>query len=195
MNHELDDDITESAQETTRMHEGQRRAGASGLMITKDKSVRVVPWNRHRGALIPKGASKLEGAALFLKVTDDDVLFAVLALQRAWRAKMARRTKENHEKKSLVMRSHSVIAPAFFGESCLWQPVHEWGPTGVVSRHRYFARCDSRCELITISQDTILTLLNSFQPWLSKVFEEFREAICEDLSDGMIKRRTSHWAR
>lgn len=77
--------------------------------------------------------------------------------------------------KSTHFQTTLVVAPAYFGESCLWQPYEDW-LTKEPPVHRYSARCESRCELLCISRREIKTIIERFSPWLPERFQFFQEA-------------------
>jgi CRP-like cAMP-binding protein len=73
--------------------------------------------------------------------------------------------------------SRAVSAPAYFGESCLWEsPAAEWD-SRPPRPHAYSAMCESRVELLHIPRQAVRELLQKFSPWLPERFEFFREAV------------------
>merc|ERR1712232_326981 len=121
----------------------------------------------------------MEEAAVKLMEIDHDRKWAASFIQRRWRVWITKRRRKS--KRSRAALGHDVktmlmVAPAYFGESCLWAPIEEWG-AGVPATYTYNVQCESRAELIYISRNMIKDVIDRFSPWLLERFETFREAV------------------
>lgn len=83
------------------------------------------------------------------------------------------------------MQSRLVSAPAYFGESCLWQPLADWDQEAPPP-YMYTVRCETRGELIHISRSAVKQLLERFAPWLPERFSIFRDVVHERLQ-GLVQ--------
>jgi len=137
-------------------------------------------------------AEILNNASNSLKVHDLRVKSIVLRMQRRWRQRQreraaSARTEQERvaaPKSGIDMRSHTVYAPAYFGESCLWDEVDvmEWS-TASAPKHMYNARCQDRGQVVCIPRSAIQTVLVRFSPWLPERFGHFRIAVVEGLEN------------
>jgi len=118
-------------------------------------------------------------ATTMIKRRDQIQNRAARVIQRRWRASYrqcprgANRTKE---KKVPPMKSRTVSAPAYFGESCLWVPLERWG-TDKPASYTYTARCETRCEVVYVAREAVHDLVNQFSPWLGERLNCFRQAV------------------
>ncbi|CAE7356591.1 Kcnh5, partial [Symbiodinium microadriaticum] len=72
-------------------------------------------------------------------------------------------------------------APAYFGESCLCDPVEKWDEKP--PQCMYSARCEMRSEVMCILRSDIGALIKEFSPWMGERFEVFREEVVQNLTD------------
>merc|ERR1719324_1082220 len=91
---------------------------------------------------------------------------------------------EHGKLKSSDMVTLSVMAPAYFGESCLWVPIEEWGREPRL-RHEYNARCEMRCELVYWTHESVQDLIATF-PWLGVRLRDFREYVLEIMAPVVV---------
>eukprot|EP00747_Dinoflagellata_sp_TGD_P051034 gnl/TRDRNA2_/TRDRNA2_147119_c0_seq2.p1 gnl/TRDRNA2_/TRDRNA2_147119_c0~~gnl/TRDRNA2_/TRDRNA2_147119_c0_seq2.p1 ORF type:complete len:568 (-),score=68.50 gnl/TRDRNA2_/TRDRNA2_147119_c0_seq2:61-1764(-) len=108
---------------------------------------------------------------------------AATFVQRIWRGHKVRmklhkqKTHLGNTKKGFAgMQSKTVDAPAYFGESCLWVPMSQWGQENA-PLCMYSARCETQVEVVSIAQRSIAELLDRFSPWLGDRFEYFRDGV------------------
>lgn len=108
---------------------------------------------------------------------------AARRVQRIWREKHKRRRgrpqldQKDQARQGLKisrMRSRHISAPAYFGESCLWQPIADWADPPL---YLYTVRCESRGEIIYIPREAIQECLERFSPWLTERYEVFAGAV------------------
>lgn len=130
--------------------------------------------------------SRLLDAAYSKLVRQDNRRFkAARYIQRRWKRKQKRRameaeTKEEAPKRLSAARSKYVHAPAYLGESCLWQPLHEW-ESGPSHPYPYAARCESRGEFVYLSRGAVKGIIDRFSPWLEQRFEYFRQSVLDNI--------------
>jgi len=127
-------------------------------------------------------------ANIAIKRRDLQMNRAARNIQREWRAGREDRQQrtERRQLNGSLLKSKTVSAPAYFGESCLWQPLEEWS-TDVPPRYSYSARCESRCEVVYIAREAVKDLVNRFSPWLGERLDVFRTAVL-----AMHKNQTDH---
>ncbi|CAE7240661.1 Kcnh5 [Symbiodinium sp. CCMP2456] len=100
-------------------------------------------------------------------------------IQTRWRQKLrARRARLTSQP---IVCSMSIEAPAYFGESCLCDPVEKWGEKP--PQCMYSARCEMRSEVMCILRSDIGALIKEFSPWMGERFEVFREEVVQNLTD------------
>merc|ERR1712151_742105 len=75
-----------------------------------------------------------------------------------------------------------IKAPAYFGESCLWDPMADCG-TKPAPVHAYVAICLVRCEVVTVSRAAVKEIVEHFSPWLVDRFETFQQNVRQGLSE------------
>lgn len=133
---------------------------------------------------------------------------AALFVQRAWRRRQQARTRKVRlsyqegvtsplseratlgpvtppTKKSVSrMRSKTMAAPAYFGESCLWVPYEEWN-TQAPMPYMYAATAECRSEMLYIPRTAIQDVVDHFSPWLFERYDIFREAVVAGLEQMM----------
>lgn len=131
---------------------------------------------------------------------DDKEIEAACMLQRKWRHLKAnkRRASVPHANSTADvgkkrrhnnhMRTSVVTAPMYFGESCLWVPLKEWGSSEV--EYMYNVRCESRAEVVVIARDTVKEVLEHFSGWLPQRFENFRQEVVDGLQGHKASSRT-----
>eukprot|EP00931_Biecheleriopsis_adriatica_P062971 TRINITY_DN38067_c0_g1_i1.p1 TRINITY_DN38067_c0_g1~~TRINITY_DN38067_c0_g1_i1.p1 ORF type:complete len:821 (-),score=108.15 TRINITY_DN38067_c0_g1_i1:53-2515(-) len=81
------------------------------------------------------------------------------------------------------MSSSNIPAPAYFGESCLWTPLEKWNDLAYTSFYVYSARCLTRGQMMVVTRSSIHEVIDSFSPWLSERFEQFRRSVIESSAD------------
>jgi len=133
-------------------------------------------------------SSVLMEATVQLKRQDLREKNAAIMIQRRWR----KRPRMPNPKPSLLhhgskwrattMSSKTIAAPAYFGESCLWSPIEQWGKEDP-PLYTYTARCESRCELVYIGREAIQEIVERFSPWLGERLETFRKSVVGQLSE------------
>jgi len=110
---------------------------------------------------------------------------AARLVQRLWRHKVHVRIHGTVlEPKGNVKRLSSapskfVHAPAYLGESCLWEPLEDWD--GPAKTYPYAARCETRGEFVYIARRDVKDIIDRFSPWLQARFDYFREAVVENI--------------
>jgi len=104
-------------------------------------------------------------------------------IQRRWRRYKSERggisEAEKLGKWLSSAKSKYVHAPAYLGESCLWQPFHNWDDAA--PRFPYSASCENRCELVYFSRVAIKDIIDHFGPWLQQRFDFFRLAVVDNI--------------
>jgi CRP-like cAMP-binding protein len=98
-------------------------------------------------------------------------------IQRRWKRKKGT-LLGNKVRKHISVKSKFVHAPAYLGESCLWQPLYEW-EEGQRIRHPYSACCETRSELVFIQRSAVKTIIEQFAPWLGWRFDFFRACVVD----------------
>lgn len=104
-------------------------------------------------------------------------------IQRRYRIKKGKTLVDDSDKPQVRLsaaRSKQVHAPAYLGESCLWQSLSEWD-SGPPQLYVYAARCETRGEFVYVSRAGVRGLLDRFSPWLPQRFEYFRQAVLEGI--------------
>lgn len=141
-------------------------------------------WNHVRGSHL------LEHAGKRLKLLDSTMLRAVLFIQRQWRIKVAWMQKNGkfvHKLDAHVhMAPHTMTAPAYFGECCLWVPREDWDKKNLY--HNYNAKCEDSCQAIVIERAALQALFDHFGPWLSSRFKLFR-GIVKDCTEAAVQKK------
>lgn len=149
---------------------------ASG-QTKKDANNRVTLWHQ---------ASAYRLALRQLSERDAEADRAAVVIQRGWRSSywgMAWALRE-FRTRSRRMTFHSfcstkVVAPAFFGESCLWVPFEEWAVKDPPA-FQYSVKCESpQVELTCISRAALKGIIMRFSPWLPDRLEHFRQAVLQ----------------
>jgi len=136
-------------------------------------------------------AKALRGAAKKLEQQDMRERWAARFIQRQWHARLD--AAEGHSpttRKRITkptVRSKSVESPAYFGESCLWEPFRTWG-CQEPNAYMYSARCETRCEVLIIDRSQLRSLIEHFSPWLEERFDFFRQQVLTNLEE-MAKQR------
>lgn len=113
---------------------------------------------------------------------------AALVVQKIWRdtaKRKANRGSNSGKAATSKMVSRTIEAPAFFGESCLWQPLSTWKDEGSAPSYVYGVECKTRCELVYIPRMAVLDVLGHFSPWLTERFEFFQKAVLESSRQGV----------
>jgi len=114
---------------------------------------------------------------------------AAKKVQRMWRKRMlylnaaGEFSKTTHNGKGLKisrMTSKHVKAPAYFGESCLWQPLQDWQDPPI---YMYTVRCECRGEIIYIPRQAVLDVIDRFSPWLAERHDTFREVVISQMQN------------
>jgi hypothetical protein len=121
--------------------------------------------------------------AAFRKLSRRDTRLykAAKYIQRRWRRNHGMTFVSTVAHKGLsIARSKYVHAPAYLGESCLWQPLDEWD---TYQQFPYAARCVSRGEFCYMHRDDIKNIITNgkFSPWLGERFEYFRQSVLENI--------------
>jgi len=135
-------------------------------------------WN-HK---VPVRAPVLEDAVNQLKKQDVHEKWAAKYIQRRWRSRIANIVKqemrhhEQQQKNKASVKSRSVPAPAYFGESCLWVPLEDW-ETREPPKFDYSARCEVRCEILYITRSELKDIVDQFSPWLTERFTYFTSKV------------------
>eukprot|EP00927_Polykrikos_kofoidii_P057159 TRINITY_DN51270_c0_g1_i1.p1 TRINITY_DN51270_c0_g1~~TRINITY_DN51270_c0_g1_i1.p1 ORF type:complete len:758 (-),score=118.57 TRINITY_DN51270_c0_g1_i1:111-2384(-) len=145
-------------------------AGSDGQSV-EDRADFV--QQRHFGNPLTKAAQELAKE-------DMKLALAAKALQRGWKNHVKKRNSESVRRKD-NFTSFRVVAPAHFGESCLWVPMEEWGTSK--RNFSYSARCETRSEALVISRDVVNQTCKEFSPWLEERFNKFREMMMEQSQD------------
>lgn len=143
----------------------------------KEASERVSMWCE---------ASAYRSAVDEMLVRDAAADRAAVVIQRRWRKSYSGMmwAMSDWRKRSRRMTFHSlcsqkVVAPAFFGESCLWVPFEEWA-TKDPPAFQYTVKCESlQVELISISRAAMQGIIVRFSPWLRDRLEHFRQAVLQ----------------
>eukprot|EP00930_Biecheleria_cincta_P003416 TRINITY_DN104350_c0_g1_i1.p1 TRINITY_DN104350_c0_g1~~TRINITY_DN104350_c0_g1_i1.p1 ORF type:complete len:904 (-),score=143.92 TRINITY_DN104350_c0_g1_i1:20-2710(-) len=133
-------------------------------------------------------ASVLVAAAQ--EMAEEDVRLQTCAkqIQRRWRARKWVGTISH--KDHPAVRSKSIEHPAYFGESCLWEPLKDWDTQGAHTlRHLYSARCEKRVIILSIARADLKKVIEKFGPWLEHRFESFREKVLRHLQHAERQRR------
>jgi hypothetical protein len=73
------------------------------------------------------------------------------------------------------MRSHSISAPAYLGESCLWVPFSDWSKPP--ERCSYNAICERRSIFVMLSQSALMAVLEEISPWLPERLAFFQKEV------------------
>eukprot|EP00928_Gymnodinium_smaydae_P063036 TRINITY_DN46736_c0_g1_i1.p1 TRINITY_DN46736_c0_g1~~TRINITY_DN46736_c0_g1_i1.p1 ORF type:complete len:919 (-),score=184.58 TRINITY_DN46736_c0_g1_i1:62-2818(-) len=131
-----------------------------------------------RSAIIDRASSRLSEE-------DEDRKWAASFIQRRWRCSRNSIERSGHVRKSVDgkhMKSTTLTAPTYFGESCLWVPYDQW-EAGTVPCYTYNVRCESRVELVDIPRSVVREIIERFSPWLHERFEMFREAVVDGFRD------------
>jgi len=108
--------------------------------------------------------------------------WAARYIQRLWRKKKSK-AKGGGRKKQKTMKSKSVDAPAYFGESCFWVPHDEWDTGTSPVAYMYSVRCECRCELVVIRRSAVTEVLERYGDWLISRFEGFRCDVVDGLKE------------
>jgi hypothetical protein len=125
----------------------------------------------------------LNAAYRKLQRRDSRLYNAAKYIQRRWRRNHGKtfvaHTGVAHKGLSIA-RSKYVHAPAYLGESCLWQPLDEWD---TYHRFDYAARCVSRGEFCYMHRQDIKNIIQNgkFSPWLEERFLYFRQSVLENI--------------
>merc|ERR1719265_2300750 len=107
----------------------------------------------------------LNQASTSLRINDFKVKRCALKMQKRWKERKNKSLSARAQPPPTApgrvvsgndMRSHTVGAPAYFGESCLWVsiPVEQWSHKNA-PKHMYNARCQSRGEHVCIPRSGI----------------------------------------
>jgi len=135
----------------------------------------------------------LRSAGVELKREDLRRAVAARRVQRLWRNKLRSRAQSKAARlapstndakisrpgfKISKMTSKNIRAPAYFGESCLWQPIKDWNNP---LPYLYTVRCCSTGEFAHISRASIHEALGRFSPWLPERLDIFREAVARQM--------------
>ncbi|CAE7221994.1 Kcnh5 [Symbiodinium natans] len=100
-------------------------------------------------------------------------------IQTRWRQKLkARRARLTSQP---IVCSMSIEAPAYFGESCLWDAVEKWDDEP--PQCMYSVRCEMRSEVMCLLRADIGALIKEFSPWMGERFEVFREEVVQNLAE------------
>lgn len=124
----------------------------------------------------------LTDAMIKLRREDLRTRRAAVVVQKRWRDSVKRKAhKKSKSGKSAASKMVSKIieAPAFFGESCLWEPIETWKDEQLAPIYVYGTQCKTRCELVYIPRLAVLDVVCHFSPWLQERFEFFRKAVLE----------------
>jgi len=183
----------------------QRMASEEGVSLHKSgTNLPESTWNKTPGGGSIGSCRLIEDVVAEMRQHDRTLLGLVLYLQKKWRKKKAAEMAAAEEarggkfrgtvfleKKAAAkhIRSNSIMAPAYLGESCLWTPCHEWDEVPP-PRHMYHARCEDRAELVYISRSNLKSLLEHFSPWLPERFEDFRKAVSQKILE-MVEGKTT----
>jgi len=104
---------------------------------------------------------------------------AACFIQRRWRRNHSHRALTVGAKGLNTARSKFVHAPAYLGESCLWDPLDEWEYPG--KAYPYAARCDTRGEFVYMGRGDLKEIIDRFSPWLATRFEYFRLSVVDNI--------------
>jgi len=121
----------------------------------------------------------LNAAYKKLERRDNKLYNAAKYIQRRWRRNHGMVFHATGAQKGLSnVRSKYVHAPAYLGESCLWQPLDEWD---TYQHYPYAARCVSRGEFCYLHRQDVKNIIDCFSPWLAQRFEYFRQSVLENI--------------
>jgi hypothetical protein len=142
-------------------------------------------------------------AGMRMKMFDNRLKYSAMRMQKVWRIKQQRKEQQGlpcfkPAASTTVqgMRSTSVQAPAYFGESCLWVPFEMWN-TASPHKYEYSAKCIERTEVVLVPRSAIQDVIDQFSPWLADRLELFQKFIHEavDQSESSAHHRTGTGVR
>lgn len=115
---------------------------------------------------------------------------AATYIQRRWRRNHGKSAlagaggrSRSIERKSKGFQSRWVHAPAYLGESCLWEPLSQWDSEQSILK-TYAAKAESRVELAYFTRSAVQETLELFSPWLRDRFEYFQKTVRECMEQG-----------
>jgi hypothetical protein len=160
--------------------------GALGRLVDDKEHMDNVEPKKKRKKDKLEPSQILRNATLQLRKEQARMSWAARFIQKRWRRRRMMLMKKKQEagpqtrlaaspNLMTAMRSRAVKAPAYFGESCLWQPYEEWSKTSPT--YTYSARCETNVEVMLIERASIANIIERFGPWLEQDFEFFRKAV------------------
>merc|ERR1712135_78023 len=126
-------------------------------------------------------------AATLLQAEDVKAVHAATRIQKSWRKRTQPGSQRTPYKGSSVA-TRKIEATAYFGDSCLWFPLHEWDEESSQSRHTYGARVEQRSEVIIIPRSAVKEVIDHFSPWLEVRFERFRGSVVKNFEKSQKRR-------
>ena len=154
-----------SEKKTTKMSKKQPRA-----VSTKSQDLETQLFEHCQNENMTRGFAEL-------KKQDTVQRHAALLIQIVWRHRRQERVDEIQKRRTLRNSCYAVDAPAYFGESCLWAPIHTWGNALL---HEYTIRVKSQVEIVCIPRSAIAMCIEKFSPWLRNRCEVFQSTVLEE---------------
>mmetsp|Transcript_44727 Transcript_44727/g.118658 ORF Transcript_44727/g.118658 Transcript_44727/m.118658 type:complete len:814 (-) Transcript_44727:242-2683(-) len=130
-------------------------------------------------------------AATLLQAEDVKAVHAATRIQRSWRKRRRPLFQAMHNEGGSSVATRKVEAPAYFGDSCLWFPLHEWDEESSQLRHKYGARVEHRSEVLVIPRSAVKEVIDHFSPWLEPRFEQFRLSVLKAAERSQQRKGTA----
>lgn len=153
--------------------------------------VRIITTERQGAGVrhaIEPNSDVFRDAALKVSIRLESEVSAARKIQRSWRAMQLYRPAlevPTPQSKLRAMCSKTVVAPAHFGEACLWVPFDLWD-TEAPPLYQYTVRCESTVDLVHISRAVVQEVVQRFSPWQRHRLDHFRQALLEALQAGQV---------
>eukprot|EP00747_Dinoflagellata_sp_TGD_P020121 gnl/TRDRNA2_/TRDRNA2_127614_c3_seq1.p1 gnl/TRDRNA2_/TRDRNA2_127614_c3~~gnl/TRDRNA2_/TRDRNA2_127614_c3_seq1.p1 ORF type:complete len:387 (+),score=49.75 gnl/TRDRNA2_/TRDRNA2_127614_c3_seq1:100-1260(+) len=164
------------------------------LGLHKDAMSKDKPSSMHSDQVMD--SEILNNARIMMEQQDKEELEATLKIQLRWHRRQRRMSvkgcmssrRQSRPTHTARVNSHSIEAPCFFGESCLWIPIKDWDSDENEHKYLYNAQCEVLCELICIPRSSIKQIIDKFS-WLPDRFSRFRNCVVEGLEKVAERRK------